>query len=426
MKNHVLTFIKATALVVAMGYSSSIFANTDGIVAIVDNGVVLKSELDQGVELFKQQLTAQNQPIPPVQFMRKQVLDQLILRQAQKNLALRYGIRISENELNNALLEVAKQSGIQSLEAFQQDLDSKKPNMYLRLREKMAEDLSIQRLTQQMVVSRIKISDQDVENFLKSPAGQASIGIQVHAIHVRISGQTTPAIVEQVKQELAKTSSVATLNQLSQNQVQIQATDLGWKPLSEIPAELAVRASNLQVGQVSEVIQGQDGSLHFIKVIDRKAGAEKVVVPQYHTRHILIQPSTVVSQEMAQQMINRIYQRVQQGEDFATLAATFSTDTGTARDGGSLGWVNLGTMVPEFEATMKATPVGQISQPFQTQYGWHILTVTDTRQHDMTNEYQRRMARQSLGESQFETELDSWLREVRAGAYVEIKDASLK
>lgn len=124
-------------------------------------------------------------------------------------------------------------------------------------------------------------------------------------------------------------------------------------------------------------------------------------------------------------MIDNIYNRLKAGEDFTVLASTFSTDTGSARDGGSLGWVSPGVMVPEFEEKMKSTPVGQVSAPFQTQFGWHILQVTDTRQQDMTEEYQERMARQILGERQFETELDSWLRELRANAYVEIKQPNL-
>ena len=124
-------------------------------------------------------------------------------------------------------------------------------------------------------------------------------------------------------------------------------------------------------------------------------------------------------------MIDSLYTRLKQGEDFAVLASTFSNDTGSARDGGSLGWVSPGVMVPEFEQRMKSTAVGQISEPFQSQFGWHILQVTDTRQQDMTQEYQERMARQILGERQFDAELDSWLRETRSNAYVEIKDPQL-
>lgn len=419
---------KATVLVAMMGLSTVSFAQmNDSIVAVVDDGVILQSDLKKGVELYSKQLQANGETVRPTLEMQQRVLDQLILRQAQKNLLKRYGVKVSEQELNTAMFNIAKQAGANSLEEFQQQVDAKQANTYASLRVGLAEDLAIQRLSQQMVMSRIKISDQDVDNFLKSPAGQASTGSQYHVVHLRIAGDNARTTAEQVQQQLQQGQSLQNIRQeYSHTANQVIAQDLGWKELSEIPAELAVRVSSLQAGGVSELIQGQDGSIHLVKVIDRRAGAEKQIVPQYQTRHILIQPTTIVSQQDAKHMIDVLHQRAVNGEDFATLASTFSTDTGSARDGGSLGWVNLGTMVPEFEVVMKSTPVGHVSQPFQTQFGWHILQVTDTRQYDMTEENQRNMARQILGDSQYQTEMENWLREVRSGAYVEIKDERLK
>ena len=179
------------------------------------------------------------------------------------------------------------------------------------------------------------------------------------------------------------------------------------------------------MGKTTELIQAKDG-IHILKLLERSADGKKALVPQYFTRHILIQPSEVVSPEDAKQQIDQIYSRLQQGADFQEMAATYSTDSGSARNGGSLDWVSPGVMVPEFEKVMTSTAVDQVSQPFQTQYGWHILKVENQRQVDMTEEYQRRMAKQILGERQFDAELDSWLREVRAEAYVDIKDPTLK
>lgn len=150
------------------------------------------------------------------------------------------------------------------------------------------------------------------------------------------------------------------------------------------------------------------------------------MVEQYSTRHILIKTSEVVSPENAKQTIESIYNRINTGGDFATFASTYSNDPGSARDGGSLGWVSPGMMVPEFDKVMQSAKIGVISQPFETQFGWHILLVSDARQQDMTKEYQKRMARQILGERQFDAELDSWLRELRTSTYVEIKDPNLK
>ena len=357
-----------------------------------------------------------------------QVLDQLIVRQAQLEQVKRYGIKPDEKSLNAAVLKVANQSGASTLEAFQQKLDAIAPGTYENLRNRIAEDLAIGRLRQQQVMSRIKISDHDVENFLNSPEGQAALGIQAHVIHMRISGENTDEVqkvAQEVKQALATSDDPKAISsKLSTSTVKVDGADMGFRPLSDIPTELSARITPLKVGQTTELINVRDG-VHVLKLLERKHNDQKALVSQYQTRHILIQPSEVVTLDRAKQMIDSLYKRVKAGEDFATLAATYSTDTGSARDGGSLGWVSPGMMVPEFEQVMKDTPVGQVSKPFQTQFGWHILQVTDTRQQDMTKEVQERMARQILGERQFDSEVDSWTRELRANAYVEIKDANL-
>lgn len=420
-------FFKATALALALSSSMSLFAQpTDQVVAVVDNSIILKSDLDQSIAEIKHQLEAQKKTVPPAQYLQQQALDQLILRQAQLEQVKRYNIKPNEKELNEAVLKVAAQSGSKSLEAFQQKLDAIAPNTYESLRNRIGEDLAVNRLRQQMVMSRIKISDQDIENFLKTPQGQAALGNQVHVLHVRISGkQDVEKVAKEVQAALKESNDITSIDKkFTSANVKVESADMGFRNLSEIPSELAARVSPLQTGQITDLITVSDG-IHILKLLERKGAEQKALVPQYQVRHILIQPSEVVSPENAKQQIDSIYNRLKAGEDFAVLASTFSNDPGSARDGGSLGWVNPGVMVPEFETKMKSTPVGQMSAPFQSQFGWHILQVTDTRQQDMTREYQERMARQILGERQFDAELDSWLREIRSNAFVEIKDPSL-
>ena len=420
-------FFKATALAVALSSSMTTFAQSKNeVVAVVDNSVILKSDLEQNIAEIKHQLEAQKKPVPPEQYLQQQALDQLIIRQAQLEQVKRYNIKADEKSLNEAVMKVANQSGSQSLEAFQQKLDAIAPGTYESLRNRIAEDLAINRLRQQMVMSRIKISDQDVENFLKTPQGQAALGNQVHVLHVRVSGEKDiEKVAAQVKAALKESNDVAAIDKkFTANGIKVESADMGFRNLSEIPSELAARVTPLEVGQTTDLIPVRDG-IHVLKLVDRKGAEQKAIVSQYKTRHILIQPSEVVSPDNAKQQINSIYNRLKAGEDFAVLASTFSNDPGSARDSGSLGWVSPGVMVPEFEARMKSTPVGQTSEPFQTQFGWHILQVTDTRQQDMTREYQERMARQILGERQFDSELDSWLREIRSNAFVEIKDPNL-
>lgn len=429
---YIQQFFKATTLALCISVSTPSFAQpaNDEVIAVVDNSVILRSDLNQLLAETNYQSKQQNQTLPPQSILEQQALEKLILRQAELQQVKRYGLKADGRALNETVLKVAQQFKASSLEELQQKLDAQEPGSYAALRSRIADDLVINQLRQQQVMSRIKISDQDVANFLKSPQGQAALGNQVHLIHVRISAtgqdqKTAQATAQQVRTALQNSNDIAALNkQYSNNGIQVEGADMGFRNLAEIPAELAAQAAALQADQTSALIPLRDG-IHLIKLIERKNSEQRAIVPQYQTRHILIQPSEVVSRDNAKQIIENIYNRLKAGEDFAVLAATFSNDPGSARDGGSLGWVNPGVMVPEFEEKMKNTPVGQISEPFQTQFGWHILQVTETRQQDMTNEYQERMARQILGERQFDTELDSWLREVRGNAYVEIKDPEL-
>ena len=421
---------KATALALCLSASMPTFADAqpkDEIVAVVDNSVILRSDLDQSIAEITHQLQSKKQTVPPIEYLQQQALEQLITRQAQLEQVKRYNVKADEKSLNEAVLKVAKDSGSASLEAFQQKLDAIAPNTYSSLRARIAEDIALQRLRQQLMTSRIQISDQDVKNFLSSPQGQAALGNQVHVLHVRISGgENAVKIAEDVRKELATSNDAKAIStKFSTKDTKVDAADMGFRSLSDIPDELAARVSPLQVGQTTELISVRDG-VHVLKLIERKASDQKAIVPQFQTRHILIQPSEVVSPENAKQMIDSLYTRLQKGEDFAVIASTFSNDPGSAANGGSLGWVSPGVMVPEFEAKMKETPKGEISKPFQSQFGWHILQVTDTRQQDMTQEVQERMARQLLGERQFDTELDSWLREIRNNAFVDIKDPALQ
>ena len=428
MTKQIKQFFNVTALSLALSIPmiGTVHAQTkDEVVAIVGSSVILRSDLQQGVAELSHQLNRQNKEIPPQHYLEQQVIDQLIERQAQLEQVKRFNIRPDEQALNDAVIKVARDSGSNSLEAFQKKLDAMAPDTYASLRNRVAEDLALQRLRQQVVTSRIQISDQDVENFLSTPQGQALLGNQVHVIHMRVSGEDAQSVASQVKNALDNSNDVTAIaKQFNNATTQVQGQDMGVRALTEIPVELSARVSTLQAGQTSELIEARDG-VHVLKLLERKGGEKRALVQQYKTRHILIQPSEVVSADNAKQMINSLHTRVKNGEDFAVLAGTFSNDPGSARDGGSLGWVSPGVMVPEFEQRMTQTPVGEVTQPFETQFGWHILQVTEKRQQDMTREYQERMARQMLGERQFEAELDSWLRELRSNAYVEIKDSTL-
>ena len=406
----------------------------DGVIAIVNDTPILRSQLDRAVAQASAQLQAQNKPVPPAQQLYPQVLDQLITKQIQLDIIKRQGLQAEENAVNAALTNLAQQNGVASLAEFQQKLDAQRAGSYQALRQKVSEDLAIQTLQQQQLASRIKISDQDVDNFLKSPESNALEKSQYRTLHIRVpfvadaAGKTSDKqkkqaltvatqIAKNLQAENANIEQIMTDAQTNYN-AQIQGGDMGYHVAAELPTELSKNITALEVGQVTNPIATAEG-YNVIKLVDKRGGQQKII-DQWHTRHILISPSTALPADMAKQQIDTIYEKLRQGEDFATLASTYSKDPGSASNGGDLGWVSEGDMVPSFEAMMKKTSVNDYSVPFQSQFGWHILKVDEKRQKDVSDVYRKNMAREILYQRMAPQALDDWMQELRAQAYVKI------
>ena len=406
----------------------------DGVIAIVNDTPILRSQLDRAVAQASAQLQAQNKPVPPAQQLYPQVLDQLITKQIQLDIIKRQGLQAEENAVNAALTNLAQQNGVASLAEFQQKLDAQRAGSYQALRQKVSEDLAIQTLQQQQLASRIKISDQDVDNFLKSPESNALEKSQYRTLHIRVpfeadaAGKTSDKqkkqaltvatqIAKNLQAENANIEQIMTEAQTNYN-AQIQGGDMGYHVAAELPTELSKNITALEVGQVTNPIATAEG-YNVIKLVDKRGGQQKII-DQWHTRHILISPSTALPADMAKQQIDTIYEKLRQGEDFATLASTYSKDPGSASNGGDLGWVSEGDMVPSFEAMMKKTSVNDYSVPFQSQFGWHILKVDEKRQKDVSDVYRKNMAREILYQRMAPQALDDWMQDLRAQAYVKI------
>lgn len=406
----------------------------DGVIAIVNDTPILRSQLDRAVAQASAQLQAQNKTVPPAQQLYPQVLDQLITKQIQLDIIKRQGLQAEENAVNAALTNLAQQNGVASLAEFQQKLDAQRAGSYQALRQKVSEDLAIQTLQQQQLASRIKISDQDVDNFLKSPESNALEKSQYRTLHIRVpfvadaAGKTSDKqkkqaltvatqIAKNLQAENANIEQIMTDAQTNYN-AQIQGGDMGYHVAAELPTELSKNITALEVGQVTNPIATAEG-YNVIKLVDKRGGQQKII-DQWHTRHILISPSTALPADMAKQQIDTIYEKLRQGEDFATLASTYSKDPGSASNGGDLGWVSEGDMVPSFEAMMKKTSVNDYSVPFQSQFGWHILKVDEKRQKDVSDVYRKNMAREILYQRMAPQALDDWMQELRAQAYVKI------
>jgi peptidyl-prolyl cis-trans isomerase SurA len=397
------------------------------IVAVVNDDVILRSELDSAVKEVSAQLKAKDTPLPSKPVLEKQVLEKLILEHLQLQLAESNGIKIDDITLNKKMQEIAKENGV-SLTDFRTVLEREGFN-YADFRENIRHQLAIAQLRQQMVGNRISISDQEVDNLLASLKASQLGNIQYHLAHILIA---TPeaASEEQIQKArqradkiVAKLRAGADFTQTaiaeSDAPTALEGGDLGWRSAGQLPSLFVDPIKEMHPGDIHDPIRSPSG-FHIIKLIAQR-GDERHIVKQTHVRHILLKTDAVHTNEAVKARMDQLEIRLRGGEDFATLAKSNSQDTLSAAKGGDLGWVNPGDLVPKFEEVMNSTPTGQISQPFKTEFGWHILQVLGRREHDSTEEFNRSRARQLLRRRKGDEELFLWLRRLRDEAYVEYR-----
>ena len=398
----------------------------DEVVAVVDDDILMASELTERIDSVKRQNAGG--ALPPADVLRAQVLERMILESIQLQMADRGGIRISDAQLNEALGRIAAQNNM-TLPQFQKAME-KEGVSFASARQQILNEMRISRVQRFQVGERIQITDQDVDYFLASDLGKMASAAEYNLGHILIAvpSEASPADLQAAAKKaemlVKKLRNGADFRQMaiaeSSGRTALDGGDLGWRKEAQLPGIFAPVAPKLQVGGISEPIKSASG-YHIIKLKDKRGGNTQLIT-QTKTRHILIRTNEVRDQQQAEELINQLYQRLQAGEDFAALAQEFSDDPGSGASGGDLGWVNPGDMVPEFDATMQQTRAGNISAPFESQFGWHILQVEDRRQTDVGAENQRNQVRQMLYGRRFEEELPIWLRKIRSEAYVDIKE----
>lgn len=406
-------------------------ASTNGIVAKVNDQIILKSELLAMTDELSADYAKQNINISHAQ-AQLEAMDILILRKLQLGLIRRAGVTPNDAVINAQILKIAQSQGFDSLPAFQEHLDKKQAGSYAKLRTQIIEDAGMQALWQHQVGGRIHISDQEIDNFLLSEEGKTLNQDEYRTIHIRVP--FTDDVSKITDQERKDALAVANRlkNLLPHNQdinivmtsvrgnypYELQGADTGYHRMDSLPDELASIISKLSVGEVSSPVVTPSG-VDVIMLTDKRAG-NKILVPEWQTSHILVKVDSTQSKALAEQKINELYSKLQNGADFGQLAATYSDDTASATQQGQLGWVNQEQMVPEFEAVMKDTKVGNFSVPFTTQFGYHILKVTAKREKDVTNDYLRREAQEILFNKEAPKAQEDWLQELRSSAYIEI------
>ncbi len=398
----------------------------DRVVAVVDDDIIMENELEQRIKTVGVQ-NNQNE-LPEAGTLREQVLERMITESVQLQMADRAGIRISESQLDDAMGRIAAQNGM-SLAEFQQAMANEGVS-FAYAREQIRNEMRISRVQQYQVGERIQITDQDIDYFLASDIGRIASAAEYKLRHILISVRSGAAPQEYKEAEAKADKLVAELRNgadfaktamaESQGRTALNGGDMGWRKDAQLPSIFADIAPKMSVGDVSEPIRTASG-FHIIKLEDKRGGNSQLI-QQAEVRHILITPNEVRDQDQARELINQIYERLKAGADFAELAREYSDDPGSGASGGDLGWVSPGDMVPEFEQAMDATPTGELSTPVRSQFGWHVLQVTDRREADIGEEVQRNQVRQMLYGRRFEEELPIWLRKIRSEAYVDIKE----
>lgn len=402
----------------------------DRVIAIVNDGIVLQSQLDSQSLLIMDRLRGQGTQLPPPEVIRQQVLERLVLQEIQVQRATRLGVQVPDEMLNEALRDVANRNGIpfeqMPIALAGQGID------YATYREEMRREIMLSLLRQRDVFPRIYVSPRELEQALERQTGQADENAEFDVSHILLSlpeSATTEQLtrVEELAREIhARAQAGEDFGQLalaySQAQSALERGKLGWRRMGQLPQFIAELVGKMQAGDVSEPVRTPTG-FHLVR-LDETRGAQggPMLVEQIHARHILMRPNEVQDDATTRQRLAALRERILAGEDFAALASVTSEDPGSASRGGDLGWASPGTYDPPFEEALAALEPEQISEPFRSQFGWHIVQMLGRRTHDQSDEVRQQRVLTALRESKVDEETELWLRRLRDEAYVEIRN----
>ena len=419
----------SAALSISLSVSAQLIM-LDKVVAIVDDDIVLNSELQQRMVTVNEQIAQSGTQAPPQEILLQQVLERLISERLQLNMGYKAGIRITDEELNSAILRVAQSNGL-SIAQYITEIQSRGSTIAI-VREEIRNEMVIRRVQQGKVMRRIRISEQELDNFLTSEEGRFLTSPDVNVGQILLSVPTgsnkddTDSILKRAMELQAEAANGTDFRQLaianSADQSALQGGDLGWRKMAQLPGVFIDAVDQLKLGQVSDPIRSGAG-FHLLKLYERRGGGEQLI-EQHFARHILLKPSQIRDEKATIAELNELRNQVLAGDEFADLSKQLSEDPGSALKGGELGWSTPGMFVPEFEETMNSIALNEISAPFASQFGWHILQVTERRDQDFSSEILRNRAQNMLRERKYEEELQVWLQEIRDEAFIEIKESN--
>jgi len=421
-----LAFLFATATGAVLAQQPRPVVLLDRIVAVVNNDVITRGDLEERYRFANLQLDRQGTPLPPRDALEKQILDRLITDQVQLQLAKETGLRVDDTELDRAINRIA-QDNKTTLPQLRAALD-KDGVPFARFREDIRNEIILSRLRQREVDNKIAISDGEIDSFI-STQDRAGRGEEYNLSHilVRVPENASPEQIQgrrsRAEQALQQLGSGTDFRQVaaafSDAPDALQGGAMGWREGARLPTLFLDAVKTLKIGQVSPLLRSANG-FHLLQLNERRGSTAPVIVRQTHARHILIKTNELVPQAEARRRLATLKERLDNKADFAELARLHSEDTSGGR-GGDLGWVSPGDTVPEFEHAMNALEPGQISDPVQTPFGWHLIQVLARRDEDMSKERQRLSARTALHARKSDESYQEWLRQLRDRAYIEYR-----
>ena len=419
------------ALLACLGLMSSQAATArdepleaDSIVAVVADEVITAYELRNRLASALKQLQKQGTPLPPQDVLERQMLERLIMDRVQLQYAKESGLKIDDLQLDQAIGRISANNKL-TPQQFRQALE-KDGITYAKFREEIRSEMTMARLREREVDSKLVISDGEIDNYI---ANQAATGsneeYQLAHILLRAPESASPEQLQKLRlrgeQALKRARAGENFAELaaafSDSPEALQGGDIGWRPLDRMPGLYADAARKLGVGEVSDLLRSSAG-FHVVKLLGKRGGSATASIQQTHARHILIRVNEVVSEAEARRKLENVRERIANGVDFAEQARLYSQD-GSAAKGGDLGWLNPGDTVPEFERAMDALKDNELSPVVQSPFGMHLIQVTERRQRDVSAERQRGVARQAIRERKLDEAYQDWLRQLRDRTYVE-------
>ncbi|HRD69403.1 MAG TPA: peptidylprolyl isomerase [Legionella sp.] len=404
----------------------------DKVVAVVNNGVITSSELDAQVELTKKQILAQKMQMPTEAVLRKQVLQHLIDVDLQMQVAKQTGITIDSAELNEAIERIATMNQV-TISQLREEI-TRQGFSWQEYRRNIRKEMIISRLQQKAVGKDITVTNEQVEQYLKTAPKTDNAELTYHLQNIVIPLEEEPT-TEQLKKAhtaaenlLAKIKKGDDFSRLaieeSSGELALEGGDLGERHLAELPEIFAKEAIHMKVGQVVGPLRAGNG-LQLIKLVNIGGDKQHHVITQTHVRHILLKPDASMIPSEAIKQVNNLYQQLKSGKDFALMAKQYSLDASSAIKGGDLGWVSPGELVPEFEKTMDKLPINKVSHPVKSQFGWHIIQVIARKQKDDSAAFKRQQVRQFLQQRKFAEAVQNWQQHLRTEAYVKVVEKAL-